>query len=1022
MLFSQQSPKPSSSPSRFGKLSRRTVRPLILTTGVAGIIVANAWTAQVWDNGGGNASWGTTANWNPDGVPAIGADVTFGSAGAEATLDMNRIVGLLTFNAASDFTVDRPAGSDYTLTINSGITVSLPSRTNRNYSISAPILLGGNNVWNLGNNFQGSNTGNVTISGGIGETGGSRSLTKTGISTLILTSAGTYTGATIINNGIFNLANNTATLTASDLTLNGGTNVALTINNNATADDTTVVRAKSLTLNGGEFKVGGATGFRTTDSITGAITIGAGPSIITADANNRRTVIQADSLLRTSNAGYTIFRGDGLGASAANSGGTATTSNIMFTNAPSASLFTGAGGAAGTKQMSILAWAVGDSSATGLGSGFVTYDAARGIRLLDNTTEYAATASGAAANDNVRVAANDTLTGSKTFNALLVTASGTTTSLTLNSGTDLTVASGALLITGSANVSIGGAGTVDFGSSDTAFLTAVGTSGTKQITANIQGAGTTYKFGDANLTINGIISDGSGGPTNLVVGQGTLTLGGVNTYTGTTTIQRGRITVASDAPEGAPGALGDSTSAVILGTASSTENENISIYLTSGVTFGRDIIATLPQIGNPDSQRYRIGIDSGSATVAPTTTVTIGATSGGRRLELVAAAGSSMLDFQGNITNTASVPAVLINGSNAGTGTIRLSNPNSSYNSGTTIVNGTLMLGASVAASGNSPIGTAGLVFYEGATPASGATLGLLIDGSYTFARTVTLGGSSTAGNYTAIIGGSAANSSVTFSGNISSNTDVKTKNIQVFASTPTTTVNFAGQIGANNDPTGVTNLEKTGAGTVLLTTTTHTYDGTTTVTAGTLVVNSTLSASSAGVTVNTGGTLGGIGTINRTVTVNANGVIAPGSTVTGIDYAQLDTGSLVLAANSLFSLDIGSVSLFDQLNVTGTVSLAGDLQVNLLNGFDASGNNTFYLLLNDGTDPISGTFAGLAEGSDVVLNGHDYTISYTANGDSGSIGNDVALVASVPEPTAMFSLLGGVGLIAGRRCRRRAK
>ncbi|HSI15575.1 MAG TPA: autotransporter-associated beta strand repeat-containing protein [Chthoniobacter sp.] len=994
-------------------------RPVILATCVAGMIATKAWTAQIWDNGGGNTSWGTAANWNPDGVPASGADVTFGTAGSEATLDMNRIVGQLTFNAASDFTVDRPAGSDYTLTINSGITVALPGRVNRSYSISAPILLGGDNVWNLGNNFQGSNTGNVSISGGIGETGGSHSLTKTGISTLILSAAGTYTGATIINNGIFNLANNTATLAASDLTLNGGTSAALTINNNATADDTPVVRAKSLTLNGGEFKVTGVAGFRSTDVITGAITIGAGPSIITADANNRRTVIQADSLARTSNAGYTIFRGDGLGASAANSGGTATTSNIMFTNAPSASLFTGAGGAAGGKQISILAWAVGDSSATGLGSGFVTYDTARGIRLLDNTTEYAATASGAATNDNVRVAANDSFTGSKTINALLVTGPGTTTALTLGSGANLAVASGALLITGTSNVSIGGAGTLDFGSSDVAFLTAVGTSGTKQITANILGAGTTYKFGDANLTISGSIGDGTGGPTNLVVGQGTLTLSGVNTYTGTTTIQRGRITVAADAPEGAPGALGNSTSAVILGNASSTESEGISIYLNPGVTFGRDVIAALPQIGNPDSQRYRIGVETGSATVAPTSTVTIGATAGGRRLELVAVAASSALDFQGNIVNTASVPSVLINGSNAGTGTVRLSNPNSSYNSGTTIVNGTLVLGASVASSGNSPIGTGGLVFYEGATPAAGATLGLLLDGSWTFARTVTLGGSSTAGNYTAIIGGSGANSSALFSGSISSSADVKTKNIQAFAGTSTTTVTFSGQVTANTDATGVTNLEKTGAGTVVLSNANNTYDGTTLVTAGTLLVNGALSTSAAGVTVNAGGTLGGIGTVNRTVTVNANGVIAPGSTVTGVDYAQLDTGSLVLAANSLFSVDIGSVSLFDQLNVTGTVSLAGDLQVKLLNGFDASGSNTFFLLLNDGTDAIAGTFTGLPQGSDVVLNGRDFTISYMANGDGGSIGNDVALVASVPEPSAMLSLLGGAGLIAARRRRR---
>jgi len=51
---------------------------------------------------------------------------------------------------------------------------------------------------------------------------------------------------------------------------------------------------------------------------------------------------------------------------------------------------------------------------------------------------------------------------------------------------------------------------------------------------------------------------------------------------------------------------------------------------------------------------------------------------------------------------------------------------------------------------------------------------------------------------------------------------------------------------------------------------------------------------------------------------------------------------------------------------------------------------NTFTIINNDGSDAVSGTFKGLAEGASVTISGVSYTISY-----QGGTGNDVVLTAN---------------------------
>ena len=88
------------------------------------------------------------------------------------------------------------------------------------------------------------------------------------------------------------------------------------------------------------------------------------------------------------------------------------------------------------------------------------------------------------------------------------------------------------------------------------------------------------------------------------------------------------------------------------------------------------------------------------------------------------------------------------------------------------------------------------------------------------------------------------------------------------------------------------------------------------------------------------------------------------------------------------------------------SIILTTTWNVSAFNGFVPALTNFFVIINNDGTDGITGTFAGLPEGATVAFDGAGFAISYT-----GGTGNDVVLTRL--GDTSRFS---GIFLLADRK------
>jgi autotransporter-associated beta strand protein len=174
----------------------------------------------------------------------------------------------------------------------------------------------------------------------------------------------------------------------------------------------------------------------------------------------------------------------------------------------------------------------------------------------------------------------------------------------------------------------------------------------------------------------------------------------------------------------------------------------------------------------------------------------------------------------------------------------------------------------------------------------------------------------------------------------------------------------------------------KTGSGTFTIGGNSSYTAGITHVLQGKIVING--SQPQIPVTVDSGAIIGGSGTVGI---ITANGMISPGTSP-----VILNSSNVTFSASGNFTVNLTGPNPgpggYDQLNVSGTVSLA-NATLTVIPAFTVpvSIGQQFTILNHNGTGPITGTFNGFPEGSLFTAGAYKFRISYV-----GGTGNDVVL------------------------------
>ncbi len=457
-----------------------------------------------------------------------------------------------------------------------------------------------------------------------GQLVGTSALFKNGTGRLTISEPIAWSGALAVNAGELRLRDR-ASLAGNGNSINVNAGAALSLDDTGVhASDRLNDITGSVNLNGGAFALLGGS-VATTEEVINGLALGAGASTITLTPGaGQSAIIRLDGTVSNDPGAGSLWRGTNLGV---NAPGTTNSANFLLTPTNTSTFpLTGGGAPAGHPSVSVIAGGFGDISATGLGTQLVTYDAAKGVRLLNPNTEFTTTlVNGSAVTDNVKADGTSfSLANATTINALWLKDGGSVTG-----AGELTLRSGNLLVTGSGN---------------TVTKTLIAASG------NALAIG-----GPGNVTFTSAITSATTGGL-IKSGAGTLTLNSPNTYIGNTVLKDGILAVGD-------ASAFDTTGLFIQG----GEVRNVS---GSPLTLANEITLNAPmKIGGVQDFEFSGNVTLNSATREIETTNT-----GTTTLSGVIQNSQSLINY--GLTKT-------------GTGRLVLSNANT-FDGPTTVNNGTL--------------------------------------------------------------------------------------------------------------------------------------------------------------------------------------------------------------------------------------------------------------------------------------------------------------------------------------------